>query len=71
MASRNTNYEVTASVDGKPVVVTKLDLLEDFRLLPLDERMKRTIDGEFDDIEIYLASVAPNSQAIKMRYRGK
>lgn len=65
------NYEVTATVDGKPVVVTKLDLLEYFRSLPLDERMRRVINGKFDNVEIYLASVGPNVRVVKMRYHGK
>ncbi|MBS3083765.1 hypothetical protein J4423_03100 [Candidatus Pacearchaeota archaeon] len=67
----NREYEVTATVGGKPVTVTRSDLLENFKSFPLAERMERILRGEFDDIEIYLASNGPNSQAIKMRYHEK
>ena len=69
MENRNTDYEVSASVDGRPVAVTRLTPLEWFRSFPLAERMERTLRGEFDDLEIYSASVAPNDRAVKMRYR--
>ncbi|MEK6792999.1 MAG: hypothetical protein AABX96_01570 [Nanoarchaeota archaeon] len=65
MKNRNTGYEISATVDGKPVAVTRLTHLENFRLFSLAER---TIRGEFDDLEIYLAFVAPNTNVIKMRY---
>ena len=71
MASRHTNYKVSATVNGKPVTVDRLDLLKNFRSFPLAERMERILRGEFDNVEIYLASVAPNVSVIKMRHHEK
>jgi len=70
MENRDADYEVSATVDGKPVTVTRLTPLENFRSLPLAERMEGIISGKFDNFEVYLASNGPNSQVIKMRYRG-